>query len=251
MGNRVDRSRKRRPGAQKGNLNALRHGAYSRQFKPTSKQGRLVRWVERELVSALGDPRPQETLILKRGGNEGVPMLGTGGGDSPQGRGAVGNIGAALSSLVARTPRGSKNVGVGAPSKAGPGPRLLPRRKVQLALWFRRPKSKRKQSTVDSGIAQGACYLLSATLSRSKDFNLRRGRRPSECYGAVATRMDVSPLRRAEGASGFLQSQGRSCDVSAEDLSRVQTCGTIAESTHRKRSHLARRAGLRRLENSA
>ena len=132
MGNRVDRSRKRRPGAQKGNLNALRHGAYSRQFKPTSKQGRLVRWVERELVSALGDPRPQETLILKRGGNEGVPMLGTGGGDPPQGRGAVGNIGAALSSLVARTPRGSKNVGVGVPSKAGPGPRLLPRRKVQL-----------------------------------------------------------------------------------------------------------------------
>ena len=25
-----------------------------------------MRWVERELVSALGDPSPQETLILKR-----------------------------------------------------------------------------------------------------------------------------------------------------------------------------------------
>ncbi len=39
--------------------------------------------------------------------------------------------------------------------------------------------------------------------SSSKDFNLRTGRRLLECYGAVATHMDVSPLRRAEGAAGL------------------------------------------------
>ena len=66
MENPVDRRKNRRPGAPTYDLNAVRHGAYSRQFAPTSKQGRMVRWVERELVSALGDPTPQETLLLKR-----------------------------------------------------------------------------------------------------------------------------------------------------------------------------------------
>ncbi len=66
MKNRVVQEKNRRPGAQTGNLNAVRHGAYSRRFGANSKQGRIVRWVEQELVSALGDPSPQETLILKR-----------------------------------------------------------------------------------------------------------------------------------------------------------------------------------------
>ncbi len=57
---------KRRAGGQPGNVNSLRHGAYSRRFTPDSPAGRLVHWIESTLMSAIPDPSPQETLILKR-----------------------------------------------------------------------------------------------------------------------------------------------------------------------------------------
>ena len=53
-------------GAQQGNLNALKHGAYSPIVDPRTKEARLVRWIEDTLVQALGDPSPQELLLAKR-----------------------------------------------------------------------------------------------------------------------------------------------------------------------------------------
>ena len=57
---------KRKPGAQPGNTNAMQHGGYSSRFTPDSPQGRLVRWIESTLATAIPDPSPQELLILKR-----------------------------------------------------------------------------------------------------------------------------------------------------------------------------------------
>lgn len=53
-------------GAQPGNLNALKHGAYSPTLGPRTEEARLVRWIEDTLVQALGDPSPQELLLAKR-----------------------------------------------------------------------------------------------------------------------------------------------------------------------------------------
>ncbi|MDA2934045.1 hypothetical protein MYX82_06850 [Acidobacteria bacterium AH-259-D05] len=57
---------KRKTGAQPNNTNSLRHGAYSKRFTPDTPQGKLVRWIETTLTTAIPDPTPQETLILKR-----------------------------------------------------------------------------------------------------------------------------------------------------------------------------------------
>ncbi len=57
---------RRKRGAQPGNLNALRHGAYSSTVRPRTKETRLVRWIEDTLTRALGDPSPQELLLAKR-----------------------------------------------------------------------------------------------------------------------------------------------------------------------------------------
>ncbi len=57
---------KKKVGGQLGNTNALRHGGYSRRFTPDSPQGKLVRWIESTLMTAIPDPSPQEILILKR-----------------------------------------------------------------------------------------------------------------------------------------------------------------------------------------
>jgi len=57
---------KKKVGGQKGNCNALRHGGYSKRFKPDSPAGRLVHWIEATLSTSIPDPSPQEVLILKR-----------------------------------------------------------------------------------------------------------------------------------------------------------------------------------------
>ena len=57
---------KRKVGGQPGNTNAMKHGGYCRRFLPDSPQGRLVRWIETTLTTAIPNPSPQETLILKR-----------------------------------------------------------------------------------------------------------------------------------------------------------------------------------------
>lgn len=59
-------AKRKKIGAQPGNVNALRHGGYSQRFKPDSPQGRLVHWIEGQLTAAIPDPSPQEILILKR-----------------------------------------------------------------------------------------------------------------------------------------------------------------------------------------
>ncbi|MDA2933441.1 hypothetical protein MYX82_03765 [Acidobacteria bacterium AH-259-D05] len=57
---------KRKVGGQRGNVNALRHGGYSQRFTPDTPQGKLVRWIEGTLTTAIADPTPQEALILRR-----------------------------------------------------------------------------------------------------------------------------------------------------------------------------------------
>ena len=58
--------RKKQAGGQPGNSNALTHGGYSERFTPDSPAGRLVQWIESTLTTAIPNPSPQETLILKR-----------------------------------------------------------------------------------------------------------------------------------------------------------------------------------------
>ncbi len=56
---------KKKVGAQRGNCNALRHGGYSKRFKPDSPAGRLVNWIQATLSTSFPDPSPQQVLILK------------------------------------------------------------------------------------------------------------------------------------------------------------------------------------------
>lgn len=56
----------RRPGAQPGNRNGMRHGAYLQKLDRRARLGKAQAEVEAALVGALGDPSPQETLLLQR-----------------------------------------------------------------------------------------------------------------------------------------------------------------------------------------
>lgn len=54
-------------GAQPGNQNAVRHGAYLQRVDGRTRFGKAQRQIEAALVGALGgDPSPQEIIILQR-----------------------------------------------------------------------------------------------------------------------------------------------------------------------------------------
>ena len=57
-------SRKRTPGAQPGNLNALKHGSYSDRFCVATRAGRMVRWLEGQLEQDLGGPPTARQQLL-------------------------------------------------------------------------------------------------------------------------------------------------------------------------------------------
>ena len=57
----------RKPGAQPGNKNGVRHGAYMQVFDARTRLlGKAQRQVEAALITSLGDPSPQETLLVQR-----------------------------------------------------------------------------------------------------------------------------------------------------------------------------------------
>ena len=58
-----------RKGGQKGNKNAMKHGAYQQidRINKRTRDGKLIASIEAALCDALGDPSPQQILAIQRG----------------------------------------------------------------------------------------------------------------------------------------------------------------------------------------
>ena len=58
-----------RKGGQKGNKNAMKHGAYQQidRINKRTRDGKLLASIEAALCDALGDPSPQQILAIQRG----------------------------------------------------------------------------------------------------------------------------------------------------------------------------------------
>ena len=59
----------RKVGGQKGNKNAMKHGAYQQidRVNKRTRDGKLLASIEAALCDALGDPSPQQILAIQRG----------------------------------------------------------------------------------------------------------------------------------------------------------------------------------------
>ena len=53
-------------GGQKGNQSAKKHGCYVQKWDRRTREARAIEHVQAELSTALGDPTPQQILILQR-----------------------------------------------------------------------------------------------------------------------------------------------------------------------------------------
>jgi len=79
-------------GGQKGNKNAMKHGAYQQinRIDKRTTDGKLIASIEAALCDALGDPSPQEILAIQRGAviawrcNKFEKRILAGNGDAPE-----------------------------------------------------------------------------------------------------------------------------------------------------------------------
>ena len=79
-------------GGQKGNKNAMKHGAYQQidRVNKRTRDGKLLASIEAALCDALGDPSPQEILAIQRGAvmawrcNKFEKLILAGNGDVPE-----------------------------------------------------------------------------------------------------------------------------------------------------------------------
>ena len=79
-------------GGQKGNKNAMKHGAYQQidRIDKRTTDGKLIASIEAALCDALGNPSPQEILAIQRGAviawrcNKFEKRILAGNGDAPE-----------------------------------------------------------------------------------------------------------------------------------------------------------------------